>query len=73
MTPCKDISDFYILRIHAGPPYDDIVFKSVNWKWEYGYKQKFLFVSFKTTFSVCGIISNDCTIEDKKEKKNVDK
>jgi len=41
MTPCKDNSDFCILRIHAGPPYEDIAFKIVNREWEYGYKRGF--------------------------------
>ena len=41
MTPCKDNRDFCILRIHAGPPYEDIAFKIVNREWEYGYKRGF--------------------------------
>ena len=41
LTPCKDNSDFCILRIHAGPPYEDIAFKIVNREWEYGYKRGF--------------------------------
>jgi hypothetical protein len=30
-----------ILRIHAGPPYEDIAFKIVNKEWEYGNKKGF--------------------------------
>jgi len=41
LTPCPDNSDFCILRIHAGPPYEDIAFKIVNREWEYGYKRGF--------------------------------
>ena len=41
LTPCKDNADFCILRIHAGPPYEDIAFKIVNREWEYGYKRGF--------------------------------
>jgi len=41
LTPCKDNTDFCILRIHAGPPYEDIAFKIVNREWEYGYKRGF--------------------------------
>jgi hypothetical protein len=38
---CSDNKDFVILRIHAGPPYEDIAFKIVNREWEYGYKRGF--------------------------------
>ena len=41
MTQCQDNRDFCILRIHAGPPYEDIAFKIVNREWEYGYKRGF--------------------------------
>ena len=41
LTPCKDNTDFCIMRIHAGPPYEDIAFKIVNREWEYGYKRGF--------------------------------
>jgi len=34
-------SDFCILKIMAGPPYEDIAFKIVNKEWEYGYKRGF--------------------------------
>ena len=44
MTVCNDNKDFVILRIHAGPPYEDIAFKIVNREWEYGYKRGFRFV-----------------------------
>ena len=30
-----------ILRISAGPPYEDIAFKIVNKEWEYVYKRGF--------------------------------
>lgn len=41
LTPCSDNKDFCILRIHAGPPYEDIAFKIVNREWEFGYKRGF--------------------------------
>ena len=41
LTPCQDNRDFCILRIQAGPPYEDIAFKIVNREWEYGYKRGF--------------------------------
>jgi len=53
------------------PMIEDIAFKSVYWEWEYGYKKRFLFVSFKTTFSDCGSISNNCTIEDRNKNKKM--
>lgn len=36
-----DSGDFCILKIMAGPPYEDIAFKIVNKEWEYGYKRGF--------------------------------
>ena len=41
LVPCDENADFCILRIHAGPPYEDIAFKIVNREWEYGYKRGF--------------------------------
>ena len=41
LTPCDDNRDFCLLRIHAGPPYEDIGFKIVNREWEFGYKRGF--------------------------------
>eukprot|EP00095_Tigriopus_kingsejongensis_P011715 snap_masked-scaffold452_size166894-processed-gene-0.18 protein:Tk11715 transcript:snap_masked-scaffold452_size166894-processed-gene-0.18-mRNA-1 annotation:"Uncharacterized protein C19orf29" len=41
ITPCPDNRDFAILRVHAGPPYEDIAFKIVNREWEFGYKRGF--------------------------------
>jgi|ERR1719419_469303 len=44
LIPCGTTGtekDFCILRIHAGPPYEDIAFKIVNREWEYGYKRGF--------------------------------
>jgi len=44
LVPCGTTGtekDFCILRIHAGPPYEDIAFKIVNREWEYGYKRGF--------------------------------
>ena len=41
ITPCKDNPEFGILKIHAGPPYEDIAFKIVNREWEFGYKRGF--------------------------------
>ncbi|XP_022703156.1 cactin-like [Varroa jacobsoni] len=41
LIPCKDNTDFSILRFHAGPPYEDIAFKVVNREWEYSYKKGF--------------------------------
>uniref|UniRef100_A0A336M7Q6 Splicing factor Cactin n=1 Tax=Culicoides sonorensis TaxID=179676 RepID=A0A336M7Q6_CULSO len=41
LTPCFDNPDFAILRIHAGPPYEDIAFKIVNREWEFSYKRGF--------------------------------
>ncbi len=41
LVPCGDNSDFCVLRIHAGPPYEDIAFKIVNREWEFGYKRGF--------------------------------
>ncbi|TRY63850.1 hypothetical protein TCAL_01833 [Tigriopus californicus] len=41
ITPCQDNTDFAILRVHAGPPYEDIAFKIVNREWEFGYKRGF--------------------------------
>merc|ERR1719153_1846894 len=40
MSPTVD-GEFLILRISAGPPYEDIAFKIVNKEWEYGYKRGF--------------------------------
>jgi Cactus-binding C-terminus of cactin protein len=34
-----------ILRIHAGPPYEDMAFRIVNKEWEYSHKK-----GFKCTF-----------------------
>ncbi|OQV12009.1 Cactin [Hypsibius exemplaris] len=39
ITPCKDNGDFSILRVSAGPPYEDIAFKIVNREWEYSQKR----------------------------------
>ena len=39
ITKCADNPDFSILRVHAGPPYEDIAFKIVNREWEFGYKR----------------------------------
>ncbi|KAH3732839.1 Cactin protein [Pelomyxa schiedti] len=33
--------DFCILRIHSGPPYEDIAFRIVNREWEYSHKHGF--------------------------------
>ena len=33
--------EYCILRVTAGPPYEDIAFKIVNREWEYGYKRGF--------------------------------
>ena len=44
LTPCGlegTAKDFCTLRIHAGPPYEDIAFKIVNREWEFGYKRGF--------------------------------
>jgi hypothetical protein len=41
LTVCPDNKDFVIMRIRAGPPYEDIAFKIVNREWEYGYKRGF--------------------------------
>ena len=44
ITPCGSegtAKDFCILRIQAGPPYEDIAFKIVNREWEFGYKRGF--------------------------------
>ncbi|XP_040574553.1 splicing factor Cactin [Lepeophtheirus salmonis] len=41
LRPCAENRDFCILRIHVGPPYEDIAFKIVNREWEYGYKRGF--------------------------------
>ncbi|XP_055335119.1 LOW QUALITY PROTEIN: splicing factor Cactin-like [Paramacrobiotus metropolitanus] len=41
VTPCNDNSDFAVLKISAGPPYEDIAFKIVNREWEYSYKRGF--------------------------------
>ncbi|QQP56476.1 Uncharacterized protein FKW44_001155 [Caligus rogercresseyi] len=41
LKPCSENRDFCILRIHVGPPYEDIAFKIVNREWEYGYKRGF--------------------------------
>lgn len=41
LTVCSDNRDFVVLKIHAGPPYEDIAFKIVNREWEYGYKRGF--------------------------------
>jgi len=40
LSPTPD-GEFVILRITAGPPYEDIAFKIVNKEWEYGYKRGF--------------------------------
>eukprot|EP00050_Salpingoeca_kvevrii_P003985 m.239516 g.239516 ORF g.239516 m.239516 type:complete len:571 (+) comp10919_c1_seq1:448-2160(+) len=36
ITPLPDEPGFCIIRFHAGPPYEDIAFKIVHRKWEYG-------------------------------------
>ena len=41
LIPTGDSGDFCILKIMAGPPYEDIAFKIVNKEWEYGYKRGF--------------------------------
>jgi len=41
LIPTGDNGDFCILKIMAGPPYEDIAFKIVNKEWEYGYKRGF--------------------------------
>mmetsp|Transcript_4624 Transcript_4624/g.7175 ORF Transcript_4624/g.7175 Transcript_4624/m.7175 type:complete len:644 (+) Transcript_4624:32-1963(+) len=41
----SDSPDTVILRIHAGPPYEDVAFKIVNREWEYSHKK-----GFKCTF-----------------------
>jgi len=33
--------EYCIMRVTAGPPYEDIAFKIVNREWEYGYKRGF--------------------------------
>jgi len=40
LIPTED-GDFCLLKITAGPPYEDIAFKIVNREWEYGYKRGF--------------------------------
>jgi hypothetical protein len=40
LEPC-DTKDYAILRISAGPPYEDIAFKIVNREWAYGRKKGF--------------------------------
>jgi len=40
LVPTDD-GDFCILKVVAGPPYEDIAFKIVNREWEYGYKRGF--------------------------------
>jgi len=40
LVPTDD-GDFCLLKITAGPPYEDIAFKIVNREWEYGYKRGF--------------------------------
>lgn len=35
LEPSPNNKKFGILRLHAGPPYEDIVFKIVNREWEF--------------------------------------
>ncbi|KAL5248068.1 hypothetical protein ACHWQZ_G017294 [Mnemiopsis leidyi] len=46
LTVCKDEKEFCILKITAGPPYEDIAFKVLNKEWEYSNRY-----SFKSQFS----------------------
>ena len=39
IKPCEDNRDFSILRVSAGPPYEDIAFKIVSREWEYSQKR----------------------------------
>lgn len=41
LTACTENPDFVILKISAGPPYEDIAFKIVNREWEFSYKRGF--------------------------------
>ncbi|KRX93218.1 Cactin [Trichinella pseudospiralis] len=41
VSPCENDSDFCILKIEAGPPYEDIAFKIVNKEWELSCKRGF--------------------------------
>ncbi|KRY65554.1 Cactin [Trichinella pseudospiralis] len=40
VSPCENDSDFCILKIEAGPPYEDIAFKIVNKEWELSCKRE---------------------------------
>uniref|UniRef100_A0A5S6Q2U6 Splicing factor Cactin n=1 Tax=Trichuris muris TaxID=70415 RepID=A0A5S6Q2U6_TRIMR len=39
ILPCKDDSDFCIIKFHAGPPYEDVAFKIVKREWEISQKK----------------------------------
>lgn len=40
VEPCEE-SEYAILRIHSGPPYEDVAFKIINHEWEIGRKSGF--------------------------------
>ncbi|KRZ13616.1 Stomatin-like protein 2, mitochondrial, partial [Trichinella zimbabwensis] len=40
VTPCENDTDFCVLKIEAGPPYEDIAFKIVNKEWELSCKRE---------------------------------
>ncbi|KRY49184.1 Cactin, partial [Trichinella britovi] len=39
VSPCENDPDFCVLKIEAGPPYEDIAFKIVNKEWELSCKR----------------------------------
>ncbi|KAL1239950.1 hypothetical protein TSPI_00767 [Trichinella spiralis] len=41
VSPCENDPDFCVLKIEAGPPYEDIAFKIVNKEWELSCKRGF--------------------------------
>lgn len=39
--PCKDNTDFAVLRFHAGAPYEDVAFKIVSREWDISHRHGF--------------------------------
>ncbi|KAL1239949.1 Stomatin-like protein [Trichinella spiralis] len=70
VSPCENDPDFCVLKIEAGPPYEDIAFKIVNKEWELSCKREISLSSMITVrirtvrlirdilFLICNLILN---------------
>ncbi|KRZ58087.1 Cactin [Trichinella nativa] len=57
--PCENDPDFCVLKIEAGPPYEDIAFKIVNKEWELSCKRE-ISLSSMITVRIRTHVYGDC-------------